>query len=182
VCDGNGGETQIADGDDTPADDGNQCTDNVCDDMYASYPPVAAGTFCDQGGLYCNGDRDCVDCLSDDQCTSLVCSELLGRCLPPTCEDGVKNGAESAVDCGGPECDPCAAGAVCSAFGDCQSLICAAGRCAPARCTDFVHNGEETDVDCGGPLCGGCAEGLRCFSASDCAGDLVCSAGVCTAP
>jgi hypothetical protein len=181
VCDGSGGQVQIADTDDTPAGDGNECTDDVCDGTFPSYPATLAGTSCDQDGLYCNGNRDCVECLSDSQCASLVCSAL-GRCLPPTCEDGVKNGTETAMDCGGLECDPCGAGAVCREFGDCQSQVCAAGRCAPARCIDLVHNGQETDVDCGGPICGDCEEGLRCFSAADCVVGLFCSAGVCTAP
>ncbi|HTN89711.1 MAG TPA: DNRLRE domain-containing protein, partial [Sorangium sp.] len=33
-------------------------------------------------------------------------------CYHDTCEDGIRNGAESGVDCGGPSCAPCAPGAV----------------------------------------------------------------------
>ncbi|WP_437479435.1 DNRLRE domain-containing protein [Sorangium sp. So ce1014] len=33
-------------------------------------------------------------------------------CYHDTCEDGIRNGAESAVDCGGPSCAPCAPGAL----------------------------------------------------------------------
>ncbi|WP_433928548.1 DNRLRE domain-containing protein [Sorangium cellulosum] len=33
-------------------------------------------------------------------------------CYHDTCEDGLQNGAESGVDCGGPRCAPCAPGAV----------------------------------------------------------------------
>lgn len=33
-------------------------------------------------------------------------------CYHDTCEDGLRNGAESGVDCGGPSCAPCAPGAV----------------------------------------------------------------------
>ncbi|WP_437276115.1 DNRLRE domain-containing protein [Sorangium sp. So ce375] len=33
-------------------------------------------------------------------------------CYNDTCEDGIQNGAESGVDCGGPSCAPCAPGSV----------------------------------------------------------------------
>ncbi|WP_438044956.1 DNRLRE domain-containing protein [Sorangium sp. So ce128] len=33
-------------------------------------------------------------------------------CYHDTCEDGIQNGAESGVDCGGPSCAPCAPGSV----------------------------------------------------------------------
>ncbi|WP_437804351.1 DNRLRE domain-containing protein [Sorangium sp. So ce693] len=33
-------------------------------------------------------------------------------CYHDTCEDGIRNGAESGVDCGGPSCAPCAPGSV----------------------------------------------------------------------
>lgn len=57
----------------------------------------------------------------------------------PTCTDGVKNGAETGVDCGG---------------------SCAA--CAPAAsCTDGVKNGAETGVDCGGS-CAACTTVTTC--------------------
>ena len=58
-----------------------------------------------------------------------------------SCTDGVRNGAETGVDCGG---------------------SCAA--CAPvASCTDGVRNGAETGVDCGGS-CAACTTGGTCQS------------------
>jgi hypothetical protein len=51
----------------------------------------------------------------------------------PTCTDGVQNGNETGVDCGGPDCPVC-----------------------PPSCTDGVQNGNETGVDCGGPDCPEC--------------------------
>lgn len=47
----------------------------------------------------------------------------------PTCTDGIKNGGETGIDCGGSICIPC------------------------PTCTDGVKNGSETDIDCGGPDC-----------------------------
>lgn len=49
----------------------------------------------------------------------------------PTCADGVKNGTETGVDCGG-NCPPC------------------------ATCSDGILNNGETSVDCGGPNCAPC--------------------------
>ena len=54
----------------------------------------------------------------------------------PTCSDGLQNGSESDVDCGG-TCGPCENGKTCSSFTDCQS-----GRCAPGGiCQTCSGNG-----------------------------------------
>lgn len=44
---------------DLPSDDGNPCTDEVCDDNGPAHPPLASGTSCGDGGT-CNGTGDCV--------------------------------------------------------------------------------------------------------------------------
>lgn len=51
----------------------------------------------------------------------------------PTCTDGIQNGDETGVDCGGSTCPAC------------------------PTCSDGIQNGDETGVDCGGscPPCGG---------------------------
>ncbi len=46
-----------------------------------------------------------------------------------TCNDGVQNGSETGVDCGGPDCNACA---------------------VEPTCTDGIQNGDEEGVDCGG--------------------------------
>jgi hypothetical protein len=51
---------------------------------------------------------------------------------PESCHDGIQNGDETEVDCGGTLCDPC------------------------PTCSDNVQNGKETEVDCGGPFCPPC--------------------------
>ncbi len=48
------------------------------------------------------------------------------------CGDGVRNGGETGVDCGGP-CGSCADGESCGVPGDCQSGSCYRGVCASAR-------------------------------------------------
>ena len=68
---------------------------------------------------------------------------VCGTVSPPTatCTDGIQNGDETGVDCGGSDCEPCAV--------------------APT-CTDSIQNGNETGVDCGGPDCGPCSEAGIC--------------------
>jgi hypothetical protein len=44
--------------------------------------------------------------------------------MAPSCNDGVLNGTESDVDCGGGICPPCSAGERCRVLGDCESNNC----------------------------------------------------------
>ncbi len=60
------------------------------------------------------------------------------------CANGVKDGAEQGVDCGGP----------------CKA-------CGGAACSNGVKDGSETATDCGG-TCGACGAGQPCLVASDC--------------
>ncbi|MCB9295392.1 MAG: hypothetical protein H6559_20050 [Lewinellaceae bacterium] len=57
---------------------------------------------------------------------------LPARLRPPSCEDGIQNGDETGVDCGGSSCPAC------------------------PTCSDGVQNGDETGVDCGGSSCPVC--------------------------
>ncbi|MEW7280238.1 M43 family zinc metalloprotease [Aquimarina sp. 2201CG1-2-11] len=59
-----------------------------------------------------------------------------GSTPTPTCTDGIQNGDETGVDCGGSSCSPCQ---------------------ATPTCTDGIQNGDETGVDCGGTSCTPCA-------------------------
>ena len=59
------------------------------------------------------------------------CSDDNGGSGNASCFNGIKDGDETAVDCGG-SCAPC------------------------ATCDDGIQNGNETGVDCGGPDCGPC--------------------------
>ena len=72
---------------------------------------------------------------------SLLTSNGCGSGSGPTCTDGIMNGNETGVDCGGPDCDPCE---------------------DPPTCTDGIMNGNETGVDCGGPDCDPCGGGGTC--------------------
>jgi hypothetical protein len=102
---------------------------------------------------------------------------------PPasSCSDGIKNGTETDVDCGG-SCGPCGDGKGCVAAADCTSGDCINGQCGklPQACGDKKQDGDETDVDCGGQVCARCDDGKKCSAASDCKSDS-CVGGVCKA-
>ena len=53
---------------------------------------------------------------------------IISNNTPPTCNDGIQNGDETGVDCGG-SCSPCTTN---------------------PTCNDGIQNGDETGVDCGG--------------------------------
>jgi hypothetical protein len=126
--------------------------------------PVATS----DGAPVCPAGQGCalgIDCVSG-VCTALVC-----QAANPT--DGVKNGGETDVDCGGSGdgAAPCAAGKACLGASDCDSTVCTAAVCVAASSTDKVKNGGESDVDCGGSTTDGaprCADALRCANDGDC--------------
>ncbi len=65
----------------------------------------------------------CGDGIQNGLETAVDCG---GECFTcPTCSDGIQNGKETAIDCGG-DCDAC------------------------PTCSDGIQNGKETAIDCGG--------------------------------
>ena len=94
--------------------------------------------------------------------TSSFC---LGESTSPTCDDGMQNGDETGVDCGGScplACPTCNDGIQ---NGDETGVDCG-GSCPLAcpTCNDGIQNGDETGVDCGGscPLaCPTCNDGIQ---------------------
>ncbi len=171
------------------------CEDRTCDQVV-----VAAGASCDDdGGNVCDGAGECVECLNTEDCdANEVCDVPSNTCFPEQCFDGVENGSESDVDCGGPDCPGCENGDACVDFGDCVSQFCDNFLCAPCgddgdcQSTDFcdsadncVAKGDPGD-SCGAPnecLSDECADGVCCDTACDgtCeACDLVGTEGTCT--
>jgi hypothetical protein len=74
------------------------CNDNEQNDGETD---IDCGIACDDPTKLCgNGDG----CLTGDDCESHVCWS--GKCLAPTCTDGVQNDKETGVDCGG-ACSGC---------------------------------------------------------------------------
>lgn len=93
--------------------------------------------------------EECIDCGGT---TGVDCGELCNDGLPngcevevdcggddceacPTCTDGIMNGSEIGIDCGGIDCEPCPPG---------------------VNCTNGILDGDEIYIDCGGPNCNPC--------------------------
>ncbi|MBX7082571.1 MAG: hypothetical protein K1X88_25425 [Nannocystaceae bacterium] len=193
----NGDETDVDCGGDTcpGCDDGETCMDGgdclsqVCDPKSDTCTPPAcddgvhngAETDVDCGGGTCPDCNDGEDCLVDDDCLSGSCDDVGLVCLPPACDDGVQNGDETDVDCGGSCVADCDDGEGCLVGDDCISQVCdpAMFVCLPPACDDGVQNGNETDLDCGGSCGATCETGEDCLTGLDCI-DGVCDQGTLT--
>jgi hypothetical protein len=61
-------------------------------------------------------------------------------CQAPGCNDSVKNGGESDIDCGGTtSCPRCPNGKGCAAASDCSSTYCGTGTCSPPPVLQFPY-------------------------------------------
>ena len=96
-------------------------------------------TGCNSGG----SEPTCTDGIQNGQETGVDCGGPDCPTCPtePTCTDGIQNGQETGVDCGGPDCPSCP---------------------TEPTCTDGIQNGQETGVDCGGPDCPTCPTEPTC--------------------
>jgi hypothetical protein len=182
VCDGKGSIVSSVD----PADfynDGNDCTTDTCVNGTVSHMPKLAGTTCMQGVCPIMGGI-CVQCLSNSHCPIMGDTCQAGKCVPMHCTNTVKDGNETDVDCGGPECNKCGLGQLClTSDPDCESRACSGTpkKCVAPSCQDTRKNGQETAEDCGGPSCAKCAPTLACLLHSDCDSG-VCKDNICQAP
>jgi hypothetical protein len=183
-CDGQGAAVAVALDADL-MDDALECTADSCLDGAPVHTNVTVGLPCPTtANKYCDGKGACVECTEASHCSSAVCGAD-GTCLAPTCNDMVKNGGETDLDCGGP-CNGCDTGQVCAIAGDCFHGICGAGgTCVAPACNDGVQNGGdhlgsngETDVDCGGPCGATCGPMQGCAVNEDCVG-AQCSGSLC---
>lgn len=165
-------------------DDGVSDTPNQADSNYGC--PSANTASCNSTDLHMNymdyTDDACMYMFSAGQATRMVnyVSSSLSNVVNnasnvidgdgggngPTCNDGIQNGNETGVDCGG-SCAPCQTEPTCNdgvQNGDETGVDCG-GSCAPCQteptCNDGVQNGDETGVDCGGS-CAPCNEPTEC--------------------
>lgn len=81
-------------------------------------------------------------------------------CSEPSCSDGVRNGDETGIDCGGSscphqlrDCTPCRR-SISTSDTILQNLP-TTQQCVPS-CSDGLRNGDEEGVDCGGLFCPPC--------------------------
>jgi hypothetical protein len=102
-------------------------------------------------------------------CVGVVAAGNLGCVfyLNPQCNDQIRNGDETGLDCGG-TCGRCNIGDGCKVDADCDESNCIGGTCTAFACANG-HKGEsETDIDCGGPDCRKCSGGRLCEVDTDC--------------
>ena len=165
------GDVAASDGPYRNLSDGSTVVEQFClpDDCYnfTIYDSYGDGICCRYGyGEYT---------LTDDNGNVLASGDVFGRsestnfCLgdqtDPTCEDGIRNGDETGVDCGGScptACPTCEDGIQ---NGDETGIDCG-GSCPTAcpTCEDGIQNGDETGIDCGGSCptaCPTCEDGIQ---------------------
>ena len=103
------------------------------------------------------GGVSCFDGIQNGDETGVDCG---GSFCPPcqSCFDGIQNGNETGVDCGGRDCPACPTCDDGIQNGDEDGVDCGGANCDPCiTCDDGILNGDEEDVDCGGPDCPPCA-------------------------
>lgn len=101
--------------------------------------------------------------------------DLGGRWVPgePSCRDGVKNGSESGIDCGG-NCGPCPDGAACNRPVDCADGWCETGTCGPAPLFDSCACKPEKCNDCSAQRAA-CEQLAGCLALVHCTKEYSCS-------
>lgn len=116
--------------------------------LEAAWIAIAALGACDwavacgdsSGGSGAASDRDAGDAQHDGAQThdgsgdGRMSSSGAADTGPDTtgsCTDGMRDGQETDVDCGGPMCPPCANTKACTQGSDCQSGFCSGAACAP---------------------------------------------------
>ena len=102
-------------------------------------------------------------CMSGRACSRLECLNTANLPLPyglSQCTNGVRDGGETDVDCGGPDCFPCGGSQRCSNSFDCAwplecnatnagallGKVVAYGRCVPASALDSTGRGSSINT------------------------------------
>ncbi len=175
-----------------PAD----CTSGVCAAGTCQVPTASDGvkngteTGTDCGGASGKKCPSGQGCKADADCDAVKCDLGTNKCAAPTSNDGLKNGTETDIDCGGgaPTNAPrCATAKACLVDGDCDGNVrCDANAktCSLPSSGDGLKNGAETDVDCGGGAptnAPKCLATKACLVPADCVDDD-CTGNVCVAP
>ncbi len=169
---------------------GSDCSSAVCSGSVCQGPTCTDGAKNgDETGVDCGGPcvssqgKTCPDgepCAIEGDCASGICIGTPKVCAAATCTDGIKNGKETDLNCGGGSCPTCDDGKQCKVAADCTSSVCTTSTCQAPKCDDKVKNGAETDEDCGGP-CPKCADTKACAVPGDCTSG-VCTGNKCQAP
>lgn len=149
-----------------PAPVGPRCDDRVKNGSETDVDCGGGCKPCDIGNR-CSAPIDC------QQRTGINCHR--GICQGPGCTNGIRDGEEVGVDCGGNDCPKCGVGSPCKHYLDCSSAVCMEGFCKEPTCFDGVTNDTESDIDCGGTICARCELDKHCWRDSDCKTGLFCN-------
>jgi hypothetical protein len=181
-CSAEGALEVVADPNDMP-DDGNPCTFDTCEGDEPKNLALPDANPCpgDTAKVCWAGTcRACSEPLNFEKCPAgLYCRYQW--CVPYGCISGHKDGQETGMDCGGPDCQACGDTGKCLQASDCMSGVCKSGLCQAPQPDDGIKNGGETGVDCGHPGGPPCADGEGCTAASYCTSG-VCYKGLCQKP
>jgi len=130
------------------------CANPSCDDgaKNGRETDVDCGGPCVLEGFLCLLGQKC---LSHKDCTTGFCSSNY-TCSDSGCSDGIKNGNETDLDCGGLSCSGCSVGLSCRIDEDCESNYCLNGKCEDYKKKDSDGDGlpdwwEEKYFGC--PTC-----------------------------
>jgi hypothetical protein len=162
------------------------CKSGVCTGGLCIPPTCSDGvvngneTDKDCGGAGYNGNPPCpkcadkLHCAANSDCVNGLCfGTNPGTCV--SCSDGAKDGNETGVDCGGPECDAlgktCGNGQGCVTGGDCASGSCQGNVCvlgpngAPCSAGSACQSGNcASGVCCDTPCTGVCQACMFAFT------------------
>lgn len=135
-------------------------TDEFVNDLFYNDQVVISGPFTSNVRLRFRSDA--AGKRSKVYLDDIVISGCSGGAVVPTCNDGIQNGDETGIDCGG-SCTPCATCNDGVQNGDETGVDCGGSICSACpTCDDGIQNGAETGIDCGGPDCPSCNGGIEC--------------------
>ncbi len=188
-CDGAGNVTSANDNGDLPADDGNQCTNQVCTAGVPSFPPAPANTACNQnGGSFCSSASTCVGCNAPAQCPGSDTECSVRSCVGNSCgfsltAAGTPVATQTAGDCKENQCD--GTGAVVAANQNSDVPADDGNQCTAQACNAGVPSfpSQPMNTACnqnGGAYCNGSGACSECNAVAQCAGtDTECQTRTC---
>lgn len=143
-------------------------------------PAVGCGpTGCDPCPEVPHAHATCVGTTCSFRCdpgtvqTGGACAPTDGGVVVVSCTNGVRDGSETDVDCGGAACPACALGKKCSTVSDCENGECDAASkicvCKRLTCADVTATCGTLSDGCGGTItCAGtCSAGI-CYNGRCC--------------
>ena len=177
----NGSEMTSPDNGETPADDGNECTIEVCQGGNASHPPAPQGTACAAGT--CDGQGACVGCVTandcpgvDDFCKQKTCTA--GVCGFDFTADNTIHPAPPNVqgNCHTPPCD--GAGNITDTINNSDTPPNDNNSCTQNTCQNGVpYPPTAAGTNCFGGVCDGMGNCVDCLDNGDCTPPETCGGG-----